>query len=249
MPIQSAGQIGKSSTLSALIEYLKAGEVPYRALDCDPEHKTLSGWHPEAGRCGFRKESDLLRIFEHLGKSPVELVDFPAQATSLILSAFEKYNATALLAEKGVKITILIFANEDQAGLAGAYKIVSALGKNVDYLVVENSAKFGSEGFWESKVGELFKDHPVIRLEPLEGEIVTKVKDLSKVAGRTINFIEASSQLDGFHGAGLECWKDSTFSEIHKNRSLLLPTGVKVKGTFKEKSEKSQSEINITDLF
>lgn len=224
-PLQSTGQVGKSTVLSSIIEYLKATEVSYRAIDADGEHKTLSTWYEDVAHIPFKEKNDLLEVLGAIGTEKAQLVDFPAQATTTLLSSFVDFDAIAFLSERGIRVTVVLFANQDQAGMVAAADIYRTLGRTVDYLVVENPVKFGSTGFWKSRLGEAFENDPRLKLPSLPDEIVYKMNLESKKQNKVFNFIEAVNYLDGLEKAAVNSWKKEVFTSLHNAARVLLPVG------------------------
>ncbi len=247
-PLQSTGQVGKSTVLSSIVEYLKANEISYRAIDADGEHKTLSRWYSNTLHVPFSEKNDLLTILGSLGTEKVQLIDFPAQATTTLLKALMDFDAIAFLAERGIRVTIVLFANQDQAGMVAASDIFKTLGRTVDYLVVENPVKFGSSGFWKSRLGEAFENDAKLTLPALPDDTVYKINLESKKLNRVCNFIEAVDHLQGIDKMALSCWKKEVFSSLHSVARVFLPVGHEIPEA-EEFEIKKPVRSNLLDLY
>ena len=224
-PLQSTGQVGKSTVLSSIIEYLKATDISYRAIDADGEHRTLSTWYEEVSHVPFKEKNDLLNVLGALGTEKAQIVDFPAQATTTLLSSLVDFDAIAFLSERGIRVTVVLFANQDQAGMVAAADIYRTLGRTVDYLVVENPVKFGSTGFWRSRLGEAFDNDPRLKLPSLPDDVVYKINLESKKQNRVFNFVESVNYLEGLERAAVNGWKKDVFGSLHRAARVLLPVG------------------------
>lgn len=224
-PIQSTGQVGKSTVLSSIIEYYKATEISFKAIDADGEHKTLSTWYKDIQSIPFKEKDDIITLIEELGNEKVQLIDFPAQATSELLSSFVDYDIISYLADRGIRMTVVLFANQDQAGLVAAADIFGTLGRTVDYLVVENPVKFSSLGFWKSSLGKTFANDLRLELPALHDKIIHKINMESKNQGKVLNFIESADFLEGLDRTVVNIWKKEVFEALHRAARILLPVG------------------------
>src|ERR1700722_13982765 len=108
---QSSGRIGKSTALEGILAWADFAGVPVAAVDCDAEHLTLSKRFPEAAFVDATRSNDeFLRLILALPDTPLAVADFPAQATDFLLKAMESLRALDALAERGTRMTILMFA-------------------------------------------------------------------------------------------------------------------------------------------
>src|SRR5260221_461566 len=90
--LQSTGRIGKSTVAQALISWFGFAGVEFAAIDADGEHQTLSRWYPEiVTKLPFRQTDDLLPILNQTGSMSAMLIDYPAQSTQSLLSAFAQF--------------------------------------------------------------------------------------------------------------------------------------------------------------
>jgi hypothetical protein len=117
--------MGRSTLKQGLISWFAFADVEFSTIDCDSEHKTLSSWYPDiATFFPYRRDDDLLPILNLAGSTSVELIDFPAQATQSVLNACHHFSALKIFADKGIRLTVCIFASDERAALASGAQIV-----------------------------------------------------------------------------------------------------------------------------
>ena len=64
------------------------------------------------------------------------------------MNACHHFSALKVFADKGIRLTVCIFASDERAALASGAQIVSTLGDGADYLVISNPARFSSQVFF-----------------------------------------------------------------------------------------------------
>src|SRR5260221_1477444 len=70
---QSTGRMRRSTLQQALISWFAFAGVEFSAIDCDSEHKTLSGWYPDiATFFPYLLDDDHLPSLNLAGSPPVE---------------------------------------------------------------------------------------------------------------------------------------------------------------------------------
>lgn len=237
-PLQSIGRCGKSTLVQLVIDYLSQAKVNHRAIDLDEEHSTLQGWYPELTLLPFHSEGDLAPILNHLGKSPVELIDFPAQATEMILGAFQRFQMQQILEEKKMKLTVPIFASNERAAMVSAALIVSEIRDYADFLVVRNPAKFESDIFDDSKLGIELSQAPEINLLSLTTATLGELDNASLKKKKALTFRESLAELPIASRMEVEHFMNSAFTQIGNCHEFLVPSGVgqKLKVTEKKSS-------------
>jgi hypothetical protein len=57
------------------------------------------------------------------------------------LNACHYFSALKIFADKGIRLTVCIFASDQRVALASGAQIVSTLGDGADYLVISNPAR------------------------------------------------------------------------------------------------------------
>jgi len=246
---QSTGRMGRSTLQQALISWFAFAGVEFSAIDCDSEHKTLSSWYPDiATFFPYRRDDDLLPILNLAGSGPVELIDFPAQATQSILNACHHFSAAKIFADKGIRLTVCIFASDERAALASGAQIVSTLGDNADYLVISNPARFTSQVFLASKLAERLKDAPQIQIPRITAGTIEALDRASKQKRKSLTFREGEPLLEIGSRYELEHWRNRLFAQFEDNAATLLPDPALVKNRVSRMEEAPAQAINPFDL-
>ena len=164
--LQSTGRIGKSTVAQALISWFGFAGVEFAAVDADGEHQTLSRWYPDiVTRLPFRETDDLLPILNETGSMPAMLIDYPAQSTQSLLSAFAHFQAFDFFQSKNTRLTSLIFASDERPAMASAAEIISTFGPRSDYITVKNPARFQSEIFMHSQLPNMLAEYSAPTIE------------------------------------------------------------------------------------
>ncbi len=222
--LQSTGRIGKSTVAQALISWFGFAGVEFAAIDADGEHQTLSGWYPDIiTRLPFRETDDLLPVLNETGSMPAMLIDYPAQSTQTLLSAFAHFQAFDFFESKNTRLTSLIFASDERPAMASAAEIVTTFGPRSDYIIVKNPARFQSEIFMHSQLPKMLAAYaaPTITrttLEHLDAE--------STKAKKALTFREAEKLLPAGSIIELQSWRNRLFAQFEDISDLLLPVKV-----------------------
>lgn len=226
---QSRGGIGKSTVAEILITWLNFAGVPYGALDADRQNQTLSKRYPGNVKLfeATKSESDFLRFIRGLPDLPVIVVDFPAQATDLILSYAEHYGLTEYFERAGIRPTFLIFAADDSAVKLSGSDTVQFFSDKADYILVENPAKFESEVF---KKTPLFKwlierKTPTVRLPAIATPTIEAWEALERKLKRYLPLDEASKhpELHDLSRYELQYFRDRVLAQFDNVASRLVP--------------------------
>jgi hypothetical protein len=246
---QSTGRMGRSTFQQVLISWFASAGVEFSAIDCDSEHKTLSSWFPDiATFFPYRRDDDLLPILNLAGTGPVELIDFPAQATRSILNACHHFSALKIFEDNGIRLTICIFASDERAALASGAQIVSTLGDGADYLVISNPARFTSQVFFASKLAERLRDSPQIQIPRITAGTIEALDRASKQKRKSLTFREAEPLLEIGSRYELEHWRNRWFAQFEDNAAALLPDPSLVKNRVARAEETPAQAINPFDL-
>jgi hypothetical protein len=246
---QSTGRMGRSALQQALISWFAFAGVEFSAIDCDSEHKTLSSRYPDiATFFPYRRDEDLLPILNLAGSGPVELIDFPAQATRSILNACHHFSATKIFEDKGIRLTVCIFASDERAALASGAQIASTLGDSAGYVVIANPARFTSQVFFASKLAERLKDAPQIQIPRITGGTIEALDRASKQKRKSLTFREAEPLLEIGSRYELEHWRNRLFSQFEDHAAALLPEPSLVKNRVARAEETPAQAINPFDL-
>jgi len=189
-----------------------------------------------------------LPILNLAGTAPVELIDFPAQATQSVLNACHHFSAMKIFADKGIRLTVCIFASDERAALASGAQIVSTLGEGADYLVISNPARFTSQVFFASKLAERLQDSPQIQIPRITGGTIEALDRASKQRRKSLTFREAEPQLEIGSRYELEHWRNRLFAQFEDNAAALLPDESLIKQKVVRAEEKPAEAVNPFDL-
>jgi hypothetical protein len=227
--LQSTGRIGKSTVAQALISWFGFAGVEFAAIDADGEHQTLSRWYPDiVTRLPFRETDDLLPILNEIGSMPTILIDYPAQSTQTLLSAFAHFQAFDFFESKNTRLTSLIFASDERPAMASAAEIITTFGPKSDYIIVTNPARFQSEIFMHSQLPKMLGDYTARTIEV--GRITRTTLDHldaeSAKAKKALTFREAEKLLPAGSVIELQSWRNRLFAQFEDVCDLLLPAEV-----------------------
>jgi hypothetical protein len=248
-PMQSIGRCGKSTFLQLVHHFLGESGIESAIVDLDEEHKTMKGWYPEVTLLPFRESEDLGRLFNFCGTMSVELMDFPAQATEEILKGFAAFNADAIFAEKGIRLTIPIFASNESVAMQSAARIIQATSSYADYVLVRNPAKYESHLFEASKLMDMLKGAPVIEIPKLSAMTVTEIQNASRANRKLLTFVEATEHVPIAARMEIKHWLNRCAQQIHQAREFFVPDVGLVRNTFEElPSAAPKEKIDFFDL-
>jgi len=227
--LQSTGRIGKSTVAQALISWFGFAGVEFAAVDADGEHQTLSRWYPDiVTRLPFRETDDLLPILNETGSMPAMLIDYPAQSTQSLLSAFAHFQAFDFFQSKNTRLTSLIFASDERPAMASAAEIISTFGPRSDYITVKNPARFQSEIFIHSQLPNMLAEYsaPTIEIGRITRTTLDHLDAESAKAKKALTFREAEKLLPAGSVIELQSWRNRLFAQFEDICDLLLPTEV-----------------------
>jgi len=229
-PMQSIGRCGKSTFMQVIHHFLAEHEVESSIVDLDEEHQTMRSWYPEIALVPFRNAEDLGMLFNYCGANPVELLDFPAQATEQILKGFETFKADAIFEEKGIRLLIPIFASNEHVAMSSAAQIIAATRHYADYIVVRNPAKYQSHLFEASKLSEMLQGAPTIELPALSEMTVTEVQNASRKAKKLLTYVEATEHVPIAARMEIKHWLRRCKEQLEQHKALFVPDVALLKG-------------------
>ena len=227
--LQSTGRIGKSTVAQALISWFGFAGVEFAAVDADGEHQTLSRWYPDiATRLPFRETDDLLPVLNETGSMPAMLIDYPAQSTQTLLSAFAHFQAFDFFESKNTRLTSLIFASDERPAMASAAEIITTFGPRSDYIIVKNPARFQSEIFMNSQLPKMLAEYaaPTIEIGRITRTTLEHLDAESAKAKKALTFREAEKLLPAGSIIELQSWRNRLFAQFEDACDLLLPVKV-----------------------
>jgi hypothetical protein len=248
-PMQSIGRCGKSTFIQLVHHFLGESGIESAIIDLDDEHKTMKGWYPEVNLLPFREAQDLGRLFNFCGASPVELMDFPAQATEEILKGFAAFSADSIFAEKGIRLTIPIFASNESVAMQSAARIIQATCSYADYVIVRNPAKYDSQLFEASRLMDMLTGAPVIEIPKLSAMTVTEIQNASRANRKLLTFVEATEHVPIAARMEIKHWLNRCAQQINRNKELFVPDVSLVRNAFEEvPADAPKEKINFFDL-
>jgi hypothetical protein len=251
---QSTGRIGKSTFHQALISWFSFAELPFMAVDADGVHRTLSRWYPDHSTLApFAAADDLQPILNAIGEAPVTLLDFPAQSTPAILAALAHFQAFAVLREKGVRMTNLIFASDERAAMESASLIINSLGAESDYVIVQNSARFTSQVFAVSRLPVMLAAYkaPTVHFPRITGWTLEYIDRLSKERRKSLTFREAEAVItpDAITSRfEIEHWRNQAFAQFEDVAPFLVPSTDLLKKRIERPKPKAPVTVDPFDL-
>jgi hypothetical protein len=243
----SVGQIGKSLVLGeGIASWLQYANIPHALIDCDHEHRTLSDRFQDAVFAPVHSSDDFRLLFEELGGLPVDIIDLPAQQTTFFMDCFHQFHTLELLASKAVRMTIFIFAAELPAAIQSAARIVETFHDAVDYVIVENPARFKSNGFYRSRVA---KSLTTLGAKKLEIPFITattweEIKKLSAHEGRWLSLTESKEKLSISSRADVEYFLGQMTVRCEDIADILVPELALIKNKAIRLSLPQKTKIN-----
>lgn len=188
-PLQSQGDIGKSTTLSGLISWLKYAEIPFAASDSDSQHKTLLNRNK-----GYVKEFDATKspeafqtLIQRLPDKPVIIVDFPGNKTDELLENFDRFQVLDGFEQLGIRPTIPIFAsNDEKAAASAAVSVRDHFQDRADYFLIKIPARYDSDKFERTPFHKWLVERgtPVIRVPSITTQTISSWGALEKSEGK-----------------------------------------------------------------
>ena len=233
LPIQTRGNIGKSTEAIARCEWMSQRQVQWRGYDLDgfnrtlsttfPEHVTLitDGGEPEGGdhqnlasrhpssRDGHRSS----RPHERHHPRAMRMVEFTKRA-----------------ADNGVRATVLVFPIDEISDMDDIAATVDALGGGVDWVLVKNKVKTPRTRMFDgSELERELEGFGAARLElpALLSDTRNHLRAVELQAGRGVSPAEAlrnpDLQMDTTHRIILEDWLRTLFRGFDAIADHLLP--------------------------
>jgi len=123
----------------------------------------------------------------------VIILDLPAQATKFLLNASEQIQLLEFFDAVGIRLTLLIFAADDVTAKESAANTVRFFGDRADYLLVENPAKFKSDGFRTTKFAAWFAERntPILQIPAITSDTLDAWEALDRKQNKFLSLDEA----------------------------------------------------------
>jgi hypothetical protein len=234
VPIQTRGNLGKSTEAVARCEWMTDRSVTWRGYDLDAFNRTLSTTYSEDVvfvEPGPEPEGELIKIFRSLGQSEVTLIDPSAHMNRTILRAIEMVRLTQLCGAIAARVTVLIYPVDEVSDMDDIAQTVQLLGDSVDWVIVRNPVKIPTTKFFQgSELESQLLGFGAVRLEirALLSDTRNHLRSREIQVGRGLSPAEAlrnpSMQLDIAHRIILEQWLAEFSERLDAIAGHLIPT-------------------------
>ncbi|CAI9084658.1 ATPase [Candidatus Methylacidiphilum fumarolicum] len=232
LPLQSKGNVGKSTQASLQIFWMNARNVAWQAYDLDNDNQTLSRAIPESRLVTLSEEpeADFLKIFRSIPEKSVTVLDPQAHFYRVLLHSFDFAHFLDWSKESGIRTTVFLFPVDDLSVMDELAEIVEKFGDNVDYLVIKNRAKAPKTRMFDGS--QLEKELATLGAATLElpallSDTRNYLSLLEIELQRPLNLLEIISdkkiKMDLFHRVILEDWIKKIFEQYDRLASYLLP--------------------------
>jgi hypothetical protein len=234
VPIQTRGNLGKSTEAIARCEWMTERSVAWRGYDLDAFNRTLSTTYPEEVvfvEPGLEPEGELIKIFRGLAQSEVTVIDPSAHMNRTILRAMEMVRLTQLCEAVAARVTVLIYPVDEVSDMDDIAQTVEALGDSVDWVIVRNPVKIHTTKFFQgSELESQLLGFGAARLEipALLSDTRNHLRSREIQLGRGLSPAEAlrnpSIQLYIAHRIVLEQWLTEFFDRLDAVAGHLIPS-------------------------
>jgi hypothetical protein len=233
VPIQTRGNLGKSTEAIARCEWMSARGVQWRGFDLDASNRTLSTALPD--RASFvplsaEPEGHIVRILRGVTKAEVTMIDPSAHMEQTILRAFRMVRFPQTAAAAQGRATVMIYPIDELSDMDDIAATVEALGETVDWVVVRNPARVPTTRFFDrSPLDCRLQQLGAARLDlpPLLTDTRNYLRTQEAKLGRSISpsqaVNDAALNLDLGHQMILEDWLGDLFDRFDAIASHLVP--------------------------
>lgn len=234
VPIQTRGNLGKSTEAIARCEWMTQRGVLWKGYDLDAFNRTLSTTYPKDVAFvepGPEPEGELIKIFRCLANSEVTVIDPSAHMNRTILRAMEMVRLTELCRAIAARMTVLIYPVDEVSDMDDIAQTVENLENSVDWVIVRNPVKIPTTKFFQaSDLEAQLLGFGAARLEipALLSDTRNHLRSWEIQLGRGLSPAEAlknpSIQLDMAHRIVLEQWLADLFERFDAIAGHLIPT-------------------------
>jgi hypothetical protein len=236
--LQNRGGIGKSTFGELLISFYHRTGIEFDGFDADGSNRTLARRYPddvEAFNINAKKDEEFNRLAQTIQADfPVTFVDFPGNAHLFILEGFERLRLVDLFEAKGIRPTLLLFANDDQHLLAETSTIRDYFGDRADYVIVENQGvRLETKTFYGSPMFKWFTERgtPVLVMPEVQPSTMRSWEALERKTKQPIT-LDAACRHDGLGEiarAELEYLRDHVSVQLERHAERILPNAKLIK--------------------
>ena len=263
VPIQTRGNLGKSTEAIARCHWMTERGIDWRGYDLDSFNRTLSGNYPD--KVTFipqdpEPEGDVIQILRKVVQAEVTVIDPAAHMNQTILRAIEQVQFTKFAEAGYARLTVLIFPIDEISDMEDITRTVASLRDTVDWVVVRNPAKIPTTKFFAgSQLEARLRSYNAafLTLPVLMGITRRHLRACEARVGRPISPDEAvrnpEIKMDLVHRCLLEDWLKKTQREFDAIATHLLPTakaaGIETQPSSQETSTTEQrgAGLNFTE--
>jgi hypothetical protein len=263
VPIQTRGNIGKSTEAIARCEWMNHHNVHWKGYDLDGFNQTLSTTHSD--EVIFvpptpEPEGEIVKILRRVPEAEVTVIDPSAHMNQTILKAFQMVRFAELAAGAQARVTVLVFPIDEVSDMDDIAATVETLADTVDWIVVRNRAKIPRTKFFDgSEIESTLQDYGAAFLEvpSLLSDTRNHLRSIEVHLDRGLSPAEALNnpalKIDMAHRLILEDWIREMFRRFDAIASHLLPSdaAAKIKPWIEpavKSSRKRGGAINVENL-
>lgn len=238
MALQSKGRIGKSTELLFRAAWLNSRDIEWAGADLDNEHQTFFGKYPfNVELFSIENEKEAINGFSRMVKcfpvNFVNLVDIPAQATSLLFHGMEKTDFFNIVSETGGKVTVFLYAGDDFDTMTSIQRVLEFCGDKVDYVTVLSPSISPIDLFLKSPLLMKMKDLKTsfVRIPFLSDSCRMELQQAAYRLSKTLNFFDIAKNetlpISPFTRFEFQRALKFTGDQYEKVQAILLPDGLR----------------------
>ncbi|MGA3171759.1 MAG: ATPase [Chthoniobacteraceae bacterium] len=234
VPVQTRGNIGKSTEAIARCEWMNHHGVHWKGYDLDVFNRTLSTTYPNDVAfvpATSEPEGEIIKILRRIPDAEVTVIDPSAHMNQTILKAFQMVQFAELAAGAQARVTVLVFPIDEVSDMDDISATVETLTDTVDWVVVRNRAKIPRTKFFDgSELECVLRDWGAAFLElpSLLSDTRNHLRAHEVQLGRGLSPAEALKnpelKIDLAHRLILEDWIREMFRRFDAIATHLLPT-------------------------
>ena len=239
VPIQTRGNIGKSTEAIARCEWMSQRQIEWKGYDLDGFNRTLSTTWPDEVtfvETSREPEGEIIRILRRITQAEVTVIDPSAHMNRTILKAFQMVKFSELAASAQARVTVMIFPIDEVSDMDDISETVETLADTVDWIVVRNRVRIPTTKFFDdSEIEQTVKGYGAVFLElpALLSDTRNHLRAHEVRLGRGLSPAEALKnpglKIDLAHRLILEDWLGELFRRFDAIASHLLPSGAAAK--------------------
>jgi hypothetical protein len=264
LPLQTKGDLGKSSETEAFCCYLEHRGIEWRGFDLDPDNRSFSSRFAKQvvlSEPGREPADAIISVLRRSGESKVTRWDVRAHLSDAILNALRLTHFPEQAAERGGRLTVVFFPQDNVEVMSDMDGIAESLGESVDYLIVKNRFKSAENRMYDAS--QLQKDLLALGAGEMEMPVLLNtaknpLAKLSLTQGRNVTVGEAARNgelaLDFTARLVIEDWLNKMYAAYDRNARILLPAAEAARVAPPAESEpgpkarRSTKRINISNL-